>query len=408
MRILIVSQYYWPEGFLVNDVARSLAAKGHVVEVVTGKPNYPYGKVFAGYSAFGRQRQNHQGVTINRLPLVPRGKGGWRLMINYFSFILSGLLFAPAMVRGKEFDVVFVYAPSPILQAIPAIYLGWLHKSPVLLWVQDLWPESLVATGYVKNRQLLNLVGKIVRFIYHHVDLLLVQSKAFIAPVRCLAGETPIVYCPNSVDDSFTQEKNIDNPDVRRLLSGFTVLFAGNIGTAQGIDVIVDVAERLQEYKEINFVLLGDGSCRQQIINEVQGRGLTNVNLPGRFPLETMPAFMQQAQALLVTLTDQPIFALTVPNKVQAYMAAGRPILASLNGEGGRLVEETGAGFSSPAEDAAALADNILRLYRLSEEERNMMGQQGRSYFQRHFSQERLIDRLLGFFRQVTGRGEGQ
>ena len=310
------------------------------------------------------------------------------------------------MLRGKGFDVIFVYAPSPILQAIPAIFLGWLKGCPVILWVQDLWPESLSATGYVRNPFIIAAVRQVVRFIYRHIDLLLVQSLAFEVPVRALASGTPILFYPNSVDDTFAIPSADEPPPVEGLGVEFSVMFAGNIGVAQAVGVIVEAASLLREYTDIHFVVLGDGSSREWMLEEVRQRGLTNLHLPGRFPVETMPGFMQKASALLVTLADQPIFAATVPNKVQAYMAAGRPIIACLNGEGARLIVESGAGLATPAEDPMALADTILRLYRQSPDELERMGDNGRRYYQEHFDHDRLIDRLIGHLQAVSQGGK--
>jgi len=407
VRVLVVSQYFWPESFSINNVVKTLLEKDVGVEALTGKPNYPKGDKFPGYKTWGCQRETHQGISINRIPLLARGRGGLRLALNYLSFVISGLLFAPWMLRKKRFDVIFIYAPSPILQAIPAIFLGWLKGCPVVLWVQDLWPESLSATGHIQNRVVLKLVGLAVRFIYRHCDLLLVQSRAFEEPVRALVPDTPIVYYPNSVDDTFAAPVTGETPRVAGLGEGFSVMFAGNIGAAQAVGVIVEAASLLKEHADIHFVVLGDGSCREEMLKAVRQRGLANLHLPGRFPVETMPGFMQKASALLVTLADQPIFAATVPNKVQAYLAAGRPIVACLNGEGARLVVEAGAGLATPAEDARALADTILRLYRLSPAEREKMGENGRRYYQEHFDHDRLVDQLIGHLQAVSQSGKG-
>ena len=401
MRVLIVSQYFWPENFRINELVGSLSKGCIEVEVLTGKPNYPGGKVFDGYRAWGLQREIHQGNIINRIPIIPRGGGGFRLALNYLSFVVSGVLFAPRMLQKKP-DVIFVCAPSPILQAIPAIFIGWLKGCPVVLWVQDLWPESLSATGHVRNVAVLKLVEWVVRFIYRHVDLLLVTSIAFEKPVRELASGTPVVYYPNSVDDAFAMQSSIEIPEVNGLDGGFVVMFAGNIGSAQAVGVIVEAAWLLREHSDIRFVILGDGSSREWMLNEIRLRELKNIYLPGRFPVETMPGFMQKASALLVTLADQPIFALTVPNKVQAYMAAGRPIIACLNGEGARLVAEAKAGLPVRAEDSRGLADAILQLYELSPDELERMGDNGRKYYREHFDHERLVEQLIGHLQAVT------
>lgn len=406
MKLLIISQYFWPENFRINDIAKTLLEKGIGVEVLTGKPNYPRGEIFSGYRACGCQRETHQGVNINRIPLLARGCGGWRLALNYLSFVLSGLLFAPWMLRKKRFDVIFIYAPSPILQAIPAIFLGWLKGCPVVLWVQDLWPESLSATGYVRNRAVLKLVELAVRFIYRHTDLLLVPSKAFEEPVRALASGTPIAYYPNSVDDTFAIPAEGELATVDGLGVGFSVMFAGNLGAAQAVEVIVAAAALLKEYADIHFVVLGEGSRWQWMHQEAKRRELSNLHLPGRFPVETMPGFMQQASALLLTLADQEIFRATIPSKVQAYLAAGRPILACLNGEGANLVTAAGAGLSVPAEDGHALAEAILRLYRMPSQDREAMGARGRLYYAQHFAHDMLIDQLVGHLRSVCDHKE--
>lgn len=403
VRILIVSQHFWPEGFHINDVARTLAEQGHSIDVLTAKPNYPEGQIYKGYRAWGCKQEAFYGVTVRRLPLFPRGKDSKvRLALNYLSFIFSGLVFGPWLQRGQKYDVIFVYGVSPILQALPALLLGWLKKTPVVIWVQDLWPESLSATGYIKNRMILKAVEKVVRFIYRHTDLLLVQSRAFIEPVRKLVSKTPIQYHPNSVDESFTRPAPPTSQfRVSALDAPFTVMFAGNIGSAQAVDVIVDAAALLKAYADIHFVVVGDGSRRDWMLQQASEQGLENLHLPGRFPVEAMPGFMQKASVLLVTLADREIFAATVPNKVQAYMAAGRPIIASMNGEGARLVAEAEAGLSVPAEDGKALADAVLHMYGLPETERNRMAENARAYYHANFLNEKLASVLIGYLNAV-------
>jgi glycosyltransferase involved in cell wall biosynthesis len=406
MKILIVSQYFWPEEFTINEVAKTLVEKGNVVDVLTCKPNYPGGKTLSGYPAWKCQQENHQGVGIHRIPFLPRGKSRWSLAINYLSFVISGLVFGPWMLRKKKYDVIFVYSTSPIFQAIPGMFIGWLKGCSVVLWVQDIWPESLSATGYVKNPVILKLVEYIVRFIYCQVELLLVQSQAFLPSVSNLVSVTPIIYQPNSVSDIFITKVIDEVPYIEGLDKGFSVMFAGNIGAAQGVSVIVEAASILKQYTDIHFVILGDGSSREWMLKEAQQRELVNLHLPGRFPVETMPGFMQKASVLLVTLTDKPIFALTVPNKVQAYLAIGRPIIACLNGEGARIVVEAGAGLATPAEDAKALAETILNVYKLTPVERKNMGENGRKYFQKHFNHDHLVDQLIGHLQSVSQNGK--
>lgn len=404
MRILIVSQYFWPESFRINALVKSLVEKGCEVDVLTGQPNYPEGRIFAGYKAWGCQREPWSGATVYRVPLVPRGeKGAVGLILNYLSFVITGSVLGPWMLRGKQYDVILGYGLSPIFQVVPALFLGWLKKRKVIVWIQDLWPESLEATGYVRNPRALALVGVIVKGIYRHSDLLLVQSRAFEPKVRELAGDTPIAFYPNSVDPFFAAPGEAAAPPIQVLDSGqFCVVFAGNIGAGQAVETIVEAATLLRDHSEIQFVVVGQGSRQPWMAAEAVARGLTNLHLPGRFPVELMPGLMKKASALLVTLNDQPIFAATIPNKIQAYMSAGRPIIACLNGEGARVVEEAGAGIPVPAEDAYALAAAVMRLSEMSPDQRDALGANGQRYFGKHFDHDMLTHQLMGHFRAVA------
>lgn len=409
MRVLIVSQYFWPESFRINELVQSLKKQDIEVDVLTGQPNYPEGVVFPRYKAWSCGEEEWAETKIYRVPLFPRGsKSAIKLGLNYLSFVVSGLLFAPWLLRKNKYDVIFVYAPSPILQAIPAIFLGWLKKCGVIVWVQDLWPESLSATGYVRSARILGLVEKLVRFIYRHTDLLLVQSEAFIVKVATLAPGKRIEYYPNSVDASFATPTDVALPDIAGLDEGFPIVFAGNIGAGQAVEVIVETAALLRGYTDIRFIVVGQGSRRDWMADAAQERGLMNLYLPGRYPVEMMPALMKKAAALLVTLADEPIFEATIPSKVQAYMAAGKPILACLNGEGARLIEKSGAGLTCPAEDAQGLAESILKLYKMTNAERAQMGANGRRYFKEYFDQDMLTEQLIGHFRVVSESGEGR
>lgn len=401
MKILLITQYFWPESFTINQLAKSLAEKGYDIQVLTGKPNYPVGKIFSGYNAWDIQKETWENISIHRVPIIARGnKNAIKLAFNYLSYILSALLFAPLILR-KKYDVIFVYAPSPIFQVIPASFLGWLKNVPVVLWVQDLWPQSAEATGYVKSPFLLKMLEKFVKFSYAHTDLILVQSRAFIDPVSELAPKIPVLYYPNSVDKYFYTPKQLDIPDIDSLASDFTVLFAGNVGEAQSMETIVSAAEELLGYKDIKIVIIGNGSKINWMSKEIERKSLDNVFLEGRYPIETMPALMRKATVLLVSLTDQPIFGLTVPNKVQAYLAVGRPIVASINGEGARIINDAKAGFSVPAEDAKGLAEAILKMYRMSEEDRLQLGENGRKYFKENYDEDSLIHELIKHFEHV-------
>lgn len=397
MKLLVLSQYFWPETFLINDVVRTLVAQGHEVTVATGKPNYPDGKVFDGYTAAGTQRERYlEKVDVFRVPLWPRGKGGARnLAFNYLSFVLAGIFLFPWLLRGRSFEAILVFAPSPITQALPAILLKWLKRARLALWIQDLWPESLQATGFVKSPIVLTLVRWMVRAIYACCDILLVQSRAFIEPVSRDARREKIAYFPNCIDERHGDDLPVPAPLDELFEGQFCIVFAGNLGTAQGLDTIVRAAISLRNERDIRFVLIGSGSRFEWLNQQKAIHELHNVALPGRFPAEVMPQIFSRASALLVALSDEPIFAQTVPSKVQAYLAAGRPILASINGEGARVLDEAGSGLTSPAGDHASLVHNILKLRNLSVEERNEMGRSGKDYFRREFEITSQVSKLV-------------
>ena len=403
MKILIYSHYFWPESFRINEIACTLKARGHKIEVITGKPNYPEGKFFSGYTAWGIDKDFWRDIPVHRLPMLARGRGSaLKLAINYCSFIISGLLLAPWLLRRSNYDVIFVYGVSPIFQSIPASFLGWLKGVPVVLWVQDLWPQSAEATGYIKSPFLLKLLKKLVRFTYEHTDLLLVQSKAFIKPVTELAPKIPCTYYPNSVGKEFYSPKDIIAPYIESLQSDFTVLFAGNVGEAQSMKTILAAAEKLQKHTKIKIVILGSGSKLEWIAKQISDKKITNLYLEGRFPVETMPVLLRQASVLLVTLTNQPIFELTVPNKIQAYLAVGKPVIACLNGEGAKLISQARAGIAVKAEDTDDLVHAIVKLYNMSESEREQMGMNGRAYFKQHFDGEMLTTQLIEHLKKVS------
>jgi glycosyltransferase involved in cell wall biosynthesis len=402
LRLLVTSQHFWPENFRINDLVKALLAEGVAIDVVTGQPNYPGGQIFDGYRARNLSKHDWNGATIHRIPLVPRGRGtALQLIWNYLSFVLSGVFLAPFSVRRKAIDIVFVYATSPILQAIPAIVLKWVKGAKLVIWVQDLWPDSLEATGFVKNRYLLAMVHRVVRWIYRQADVILVQSGAFIEPVAAIADRKKIHYYPNSADDVFLLSDHVGECEINGLDEGFSVVFAGNLGTAQAVETIINAAELLKEEKDIRIFLVGEGSRSDWIRDEIKRRQLTNVIATGRYPIESMPAILRQAGALLVTLKDQPIFSMTVPSKVQAYLAMGRPIIACMNGEGARIVVEANAGISCPAEGAIALAQAISKLSKMTDTERAALGHNGQRYFRTHFDSKLLTQTLISHFEQL-------
>lgn len=405
MRTLIVAQYFWPENFRINDLVLDLKGRGHQVEVLTGIPNYPEGSFFEGYGLFNRRKEDFNGIKVFRVPLVPRGKSkGVRLALNFFSFAFFASLLGPFYCRGR-YDAIFVFEPSPITVCLPAIVLKWLGKGPVFFWVLDLWPETLSATGAVKSPAILGAVRSLVRFIYSNCDKILISSKGFASQVASL-GFSPADthYFPNWVEDVYWENPRDTLPAVvGSLPEGFKIVFAGNIGAAQCFEALLDAAEILKGDPSLQWLIIGDGRMAEWVKGEIKRRGLeASFHMLGRHTPETVVDISAKSDALLVSLRPDPVFALTVPGKIQSYLACGKPIIASLDGEGAELVKESGAGLACPAGDAKALADVVRTLAAMPREERAKMGAQGLKFCRDNFTRSRLVDSLEGWITEVA------
>lgn len=403
MKVLVVSQHFWPETFRINEVVESLVQRGCELTVLTGQPNYPDGKIFSGYRAVWIGSERHvSGYTIHRVPIAPRGRGGvLRLVTNYLSFMLGASLIGPFLLRGKRFDVVFVYAVSPILQVVPAILIRSIKRARLVIWVQDLWPRSLEATGYVKSRWILSAVALLTGWIYRRADLLLVPSRGFEKIIRPSAPGVDIIFHPNPAERKVGRGGVNFSSDFK-MPQGFCVVFAGNLGVAQALDTVLEAAALLAAERDVNFVLVGSGTMLPQLTEEVRRRGLTNVSFPGRYPAAAMTEIYARASALLVSLVRDDVLAEIVPSKVPTYLAAGRPIIAALEGEGAEVVRQSRAGIVVPPQDASALAAAVIALKQMPKTQRDAMGERGHKYFQEHYDPDRLAAALLTHFERVS------
>lgn len=406
MRILIVTNHFWPENFRINDLALGLKEMGHEMTVYTGIPDYPEGRFYQGYGLFQKRVDNYKGIKVVHYPLIPRGKGkAWNLVLNYISSALMSSLLAPFYCRGR-FDLIFVFETSPVTVGLPAIIVKKLQSIPMIFWVLDLWPESLSATGAVKSPVLLSFVEKMVRFIYGQCDKILVSSEGFIESIKEIINDSPIEYFPNWVEPeyliSIKNEPNSKLSSLPDLPEGFRIIFAGNIGAAQDFETILEAARKLKAYGDIHWIILGDGRRADWVRAEVKELELERqFHILGSFPSEMMPSFFARADALLMTLRRDPIFALTAPGKLQSYMAAGKPLIAGIDGEGARIVKQAGAGLTCPAENADELAERVLELYRMTPGERTSMGKQGRAYCAYHFDRGHLFSKLETLMKHV-------
>ena len=396
MKILIVTQYFWPENFRINDLAHELVRRGHSVTVLTGIPNYPAGNVFDSYRQNPKAFGHYGGAAVLRVPMLARGQGAVRLFLNYLTFVIGACLCGPWRLRGQHADVIFVFEPSPVTVGLPAVMLGRIKHAPVVFWALDLWPETLAAMGVVRSPRVLGWVGYLVKFIYERCTLVLGQSRGFLGSIAKYCSDTQkIRFFPSWAEEVFNEPDLVPAPEVPALEGVFNVLFAGNIGEAQDLPAVMEAAESLKHNAAIRWLIVGDGRKSDWLQEEVARRGLQgSVLLLGRFPVERMPSFYAHADALLVSLKKTPVFSMTIPGKVQSYLMAGVPLVGMLDGEGAKIITEANAGLVCAAGEAGGLAAAVLEMAAMSADQRHQLGVNGRAYAQKEFGRDLLMDRL--------------
>ena len=391
MKILVICQYYYPEPFRITDICEEFVRRGHEVVVVTGTPNYPEGKIYPGYEHGRKRDETLNGVRIHRCPLVPRKTGVLFRLLNYFSFPITSSRYARskacAPADGGTFDVVFVNQLSPVMMARAGLVYMKKHNVPSLLYCLDLWPESLVAGGASRGSLLYRIFHTASRRFYRQVDRILVTSRMFQPYLQeqfDIAAER-ISYLPQYAEALF-DELPPREPD-----GATNLAFAGNIGFAQSVETILRAAELVKD-EPVRFHIVGGGADLERLQALAKELELANVTFYGRRPVEEMPAFYAKADAMLVTLRVDPVLSLTLPGKVQSYMAAGKPIIGAIDGETAEVIRDAQCGFWGPAEDVQTLAENIRKFAAL--EDKAPLGRSARMYYEAHFEKERFMDLL--------------
>ena len=403
MRILVVSQYFWPENFRINDLCSEMVSKGHSVTVLTGEPNYPSGIKDKNYLEDKQKYNEFQGCKVVRVPLVARGEGKLRLILNYISYFFFASTVGLWRLRKQKFDVVFVCQLSPVTSAIPAILYRKLYSTPVVMWVLDLWPDSLKAVGIVKSDKVLSIINRLVQFIYNRCDLILGQSKSFVSEIQKNSIRVNVDYFPSWAEDVF--DHKVDPGSVNLSVgSTFDILFAGNVGEAQDFPNLLNAMSILKDKDvKIRVHIVGDGRYLESLKEQIFQNDLADyIKLWGRFPLDDMPKFFSSADALFVSLKNSPTFSMTIPGKVQSYMMAGKPILASLSGDGADVILQSSCGLVSAPGDYQSLAENIESMINLDAKELELMGDNGKNYADKYFNRSLLMTNLVDCFEQVS------
>lgn len=410
LNVLFLSQYFHPEQFINNSVALDLVASGHSVKVVCCVPNYPEGRFFGGYSNSIRYHETWRGIEIHRVFTVPRGKSPVQLIVNYITYPITACWKIVGLGKSRG-DVSFVSMPSPLFQAFAGVFAKRFYKIPTVYWVQDIWPDSAILTLNIKNKFLICALNRLCGWIYRQADSILVQSDGFI-DVIAKFGVNPkiIATLPNTAPPHF---RPIKRSEVRRDINGLfptdrtILMFAGNIGESQDFDTIIDAVSLLPSESSILVAIVGSGRDEERVRQRVARLGLNhNFLFLGRHCEEDMPHFFACANAMLVSLKSYPIFALTVPSKVQAYMACAKPIVASLNGEGSRLIELAEAGITTQASTPANLCELFTRIENYDCDELQKLGTNGLSYFQKEFAPAIISRRLVSHLIRVIDDNE--
>ena len=403
--ILIISPLFNPEMNRINDIVDHLLKKKYKVTVLCPIPNYPEGKYYKNYGIFKKRYQKIKDLTIVRILVYPRKNGSKiNLFLNYLSFIIFSTI--PAIILCfKKFDLIFVNQLSPITIAIPGIIIKKIKRIPLVMWVTDLWPESVKDGGNLKSNFLPNILLPIVKYIYKNCSEILVSSRSFIESVSEKTNNKVIKYMPQWSEEIFTnnnQSNFIYKPMEK--IKGFKVLFAGNVGVAQDFDTLIKAMNEIKNLN-IHLVVLGEGRAKKDALEKVKKYGLEkSISFLGSFPLETMPYFFSQSDALLISLKRSKIFAKTIPSKTQPYMSSGKPILTNADGEVTRIINEAKCGLTSDSGDYITLSKNMKKLSQLSKEELSIMSQNSKDYYKQNFDRKDILMNLERTFSKLLAK----
>ena len=386
MKILVICQYYFPEPFRVSDICEELVKRGHQVTVVTGTPNYPMGEIYEGYENGKKKNETINGVRVHRCFTIGRKGGNVKRFMNYYSYAISSSLHT--LFMREKFDVVFVNQLSPVMMAYAGIVYKKIHHKKLVLYCLDLWPASLSAGGVKENSLVYKVFHKISANIYRKADSILITSNMFKDYLHgeLSIGNNKIHYLPQYAEQLFDPSKCAKKPD-----DWTDLMFAGNIGKVQNVEIILKAAKVLKD-KRIRFHIVGDGTDLDRLKGIKKKHNLSNVIFHGRQPLEKMPDYYSMADAMLVTMKVDPVLSLTLPGKVQTYMAAGKPIIGAIGGETMSVLEKAKCGYCGTGDSVKELVDNIKRF--ISEDNRAQLAAFSRRYYEKCFARDVFMNTL--------------
>ncbi|WP_208642659.1 glycosyltransferase family 4 protein [Buttiauxella izardii] len=402
MKVLLLTQWFDPEPtFKGLAFAKELKRQGIDVDVITGFPNYPGGKVYDGYAIKAYQKEIIDNVDINRVPIYPdHGKSAIKRIFNYLSFFFSSSLYG--IFRRKKVDVIYAYHP-PLTTALSASLISLIRRTPFVIDVQDLWPDTLAATGMLNNTKILKVVDIVCHFIYKRASKIIVLSPGFkktLIERGVPDDKIEIIY--NWCDEE--KIRNFEKSEHLLPNNGFNVVFAGNLGLAQGLPAIVDTAKLLIERKiKANIVIIGSGIAKIEAEQKAEDLELDNIYFIPRVPVSQVGDLLNQADALLVHLIDDELFKITIPSRTQAYMACGKPIVMAVGGDATDLIKQAEAGIICFSNDPVSMADGIEHLCQLTSIELERLGNNGKNFYESKLSLNEGVRRFITIFNEVTG-----
>ena len=393
--ILVISQYFYPETFRINDMAAEWARRGYKVTVLTGIPNYPMGKFFEGYGYAKKRRETWNGIDIIRIPLIPRGNSSVGMMANYGSFVISG--FFKNLFSNIKADYVFTFEVSPMTQALIGCWYAKKHNIPHYLYVQDLWPENVITVTGITNHTVIEAIDKMVDYIYKNTDEIFATSPSFVDAIcnrKVKVDKNKVHYWPQYAEEFYQPLEKVNVSEIPDDGS-FKIAFTGNIGTAQGLDILPKTAKLLKN-ENIKLVIVGDGRYQEELEKEIRKRSVQKqfLIIP-RQRAERIPELLSVCDAAFLSFKDDPLWTKTIPAKLQSYMACGLPVIASAEGETRRIIEEAKCGICCGIGNAAELAEGIKRLRQM---DLKAMGENSRTYCENYFDKKQLMDQMDKYF----------
>ena len=405
MRILIITQYYWPENFRINEVSEELIKLGHKVYILTGYPNYPKGEIYSEFKKNYKKFSKYKGAVIIRVPILSRKKNNLNLALNYISFLLSSIFVGYFKLKGKEFDLIFTCQLSPVTIGITSAFFAKIRKIPQVFWVQDLWPDTLVALNIMTKNWQINLFKNLVNWIYSRCDLILAQSENILKEIKKYSSvKNNIYYFPTWGESDLFLKIAPPAPEIKPK-DIFTILFAGNIGEAQDFPNLINAVQDMIVNNVINFriILIGDGSKKEWVKMEVKKLNIEKYfEFYNSYPLERMPSFFRHADALIVSLLNKKVFNMTIPGKIPFYLGSGIPIIGMICGAGAEVIKKSKGGWVCDSGDYLNLSKIIQNIILLEKEELKKIGIKGKEYANKEFSKQTLINKLNKIFIETT------